>query len=775
MKTISWLLHHDKLFYKILYSFLLLLVPTLLVSAGLFLLSSNNMKEDFSKKVRQNLDYSVDLIDEQLNNVNNVAASTFRSYAISTYLKPADRQTLADRAASSLIVDAIAKSELICGDIVDKMFLYVDDGRVYMGNGTEPLPFFFSKHYSYKEYPTSFWPEQLRIMKETVILPPTVVEMRTFSHSVIPILFFQYVSGYPTIEVMNLSVKNILSRLENNSLVPSALYIVCNSAGQILMKSDSLDEYESKSIGQILSCPSSGEMQIRAGQLDGVVYRSDSNLMGWRYYVVTPSAEFNGSVLNVFVTMLLVCILAMLFSFFISIKLSSNLFMPISTIRDMLLNNMEPDSTQHPRIESFESLNDRIHEMLEQRGRYRRELDNYAEVYIGNILRAFLQGHNQVGSDTYAIGVIRDKCEFIYSKYTVCVLSFDSNSGADGHLENDQGSMLNSVKLLIRFVIGKQLPLYAFEMNSNMLACIVNLQDDADAGKLGNMFVEIMHQFENDSAFKYAMVGMGSIAPDLCLLHQSYIEALLLLGQQRNNSGFVVLRAEGSTGRILGESDVESIQQCLKSCDKVSLKAILTQIFSYKPIGEYVFQQPEQLVRELYYIGMKFVSERELDIRQYVLDETSPMMSFSHNSKSTDIVLSISNFYFRIMDNTVRVVSQGSLVQNVLRFIEKNFDKCSYLEAVADEFGISAKYLSHVFKEKTGTNLTEYIKWMQINKVKEYLLQTNMTIDEIAAKVGIYSRTTLVRNFKKVEGITPSEFKQSMRRTCLTDTQASNN
>ena len=68
--------------------------------------------------------------------------------------------------------------------------------------------------------------------------------------------------------------------------------------------------------------------------------------------------------------------------------------------------------------------------------------------------------------------------------------------------------------------------------------------------------------------------------------------------------------------------------------------------------------------------------------------------------------------------------------------------------------------MSRLFKESMNWNLSDYINYVRIEKAKELLRTTNEPIDEIQELVGIPSRTTFLRVFKKFEGITPGQYRK---------------
>ena len=64
-------------------------------------------------------------------------------------------------------------------------------------------------------------------------------------------------------------------------------------------------------------------------------------------------------------------------------------------------------------------------------------------------------------------------------------------------------------------------------------------------------------------------------------------------------------------------------------------------------------------------------------------------------------------------------------------------------------------------------NLSEYLARVRVEKAKELLL-TDMSIQQIMESIGIYNRTTFTRMFRRLEGITPSEYR-NLRNSTMDD------
>jgi len=68
-------------------------------------------------------------------------------------------------------------------------------------------------------------------------------------------------------------------------------------------------------------------------------------------------------------------------------------------------------------------------------------------------------------------------------------------------------------------------------------------------------------------------------------------------------------------------------------------------------------------------------------------------------------------------------------------------------------------YLSNLFSEVEGTTIEKYFIAHKIEKVKELLVYDELTLSEIAGRLGYSSVAYLSNQFKKITGLTPSHFK----------------
>lgn len=102
------------------------------------------------------------------------------------------------------------------------------------------------------------------------------------------------------------------------------------------------------------------------------------------------------------------------------------------------------------------------------------------------------------------------------------------------------------------------------------------------------------------------------------------------------------------------------------------------------------------------------------------------------------------------------------IIENqIVHYIQENSHNPNIsVGMIAQLYDMNDYELSKFFKKCTGERMIEYIHKVRINHAKQLLLETDLKIKEIAEKVGYYDSDSLIRNFKKVTGITPGQFRQ---------------
>lgn len=93
-------------------------------------------------------------------------------------------------------------------------------------------------------------------------------------------------------------------------------------------------------------------------------------------------------------------------------------------------------------------------------------------------------------------------------------------------------------------------------------------------------------------------------------------------------------------------------------------------------------------------------------------------------------------------------------------YIEENKGLNIKLDELAKTAGFSYTYFSYLFKKETGKTLTEYIRMVRIETAKKLLVEKERSISEIAELVGYSDIKFFTKQFKKVMGVSPNEYRK---------------
>ena len=115
------------------------------------------------------------------------------------------------------------------------------------------------------------------------------------------------------------------------------------------------------------------------------------------------------------------------------------------------------------------------------------------------------------------------------------------------------------------------------------------------------------------------------------------------------------------------------------------------------------------------------------------------------------------------LHNAQNAKKPSSLVTQIIKYIQQHYseDQLSVQE-ISDHLQMTSSYLISIFKEKTGTTIKQYLMEHRMERAKELLKDKRLKIFDIATQVGYHDGEHFAKNFKKVVGITASEYRERL-------------
>lgn len=149
-----------------------------------------------------------------------------------------------------------------------------------------------------------------------------------------------------------------------------------------------------------------------------------------------------------------------------------------------------------------------------------------------------------------------------------------------------------------------------------------------------------------------------------------------------------------------------------------------------------------------------------------VLDQIYAIASSDSHVRDMKIHEKLSSLLVFLMEdawNSKRAeYSSGKIldIQKVKEYIDENYKQKISLDNLSEKFFINKYYLLRLFKEQYGFTINDYIIRLRITKCKQLLRFSSMTVEEVGYACGINSPNYFARLFKKIEGISPVEYRK---------------
>ncbi len=127
----------------------------------------------------------------------------------------------------------------------------------------------------------------------------------------------------------------------------------------------------------------------------------------------------------------------------------------------------------------------------------------------------------------------------------------------------------------------------------------------------------------------------------------------------------------------------------------------------------------------------------------------------------------LKNICSELLKKTVEIVGRKqsvvsrNIIDRVSDYMKQHYSEDISLDMLAERYYVNSSYLCRLFKQCTGTCLTDYLIELRMEKAKELLLTGKYKVYEVSQKVGYKSDKYFFRVFKQYTGQSPSEFCRS--------------
>ena len=504
-------------------------------------------------------------------------------------------------------------------------------------------------------------------------------------------------------------------------------------------------------------------------------YYSYTGSNGWRYLLPTNPALLSVSWGRVVITFLPAFLLLTLVGLLLAWYISRVIYHPI----EHLMRIVEPEKTWNEKQPGNEVdfLESAYSVALEEQAQLHGIVSDIAPEILESMLKNLLIGKHltqeRVGEILHGIGdpiLVRGRFFVI-----ACQLVPDERRKVE---DAEINLYLLAIRNLVNRLCGEGGKIYDIRTDVLTIGLVCCYPEQCSLSYLSQADRQIQRTLQlNTQAMPFQLFcARGKIYPDLLDVRYSYREAMEKVRHQQyfrepegeaaaseelEENGELVMDQALLKARAQDIMDrmVENAPEQAKSLMSRVLNEIDRQAQDDKEYARLLqMLQDEMLERVITYP----LSKED----QQILAQCRANME-SHSANQREDLRSAFQEGAELMFRMVSTYSQKTrykYIEHAKQYVSDNYmDSNLSLNSVGDYVGISASYLSELWREVTGEKFSVYLGMLRVEKAQQLLQTTKLTTKEIGFRCGFNSLQNFIRVFKKYTGVPPGQFRETIQ------------
>ncbi len=751
----------------------ILLIP---LAMGLFLYTKveNSLERSSNRSNTAMLEQLKLALDNKLSEVDNLMRQVVFDPKLDYMLKiPEDAEDVDKYEFVAFMRDKMSRYRTMTSNFIFDYYIYFSNSDTIVKPGLlTDSKTFYPTYYAYKDMSYEQWRAFLRDehkMSYWPVAPLTNIEK-------VPKDVITYVQTLPIHSpssnlgafVLLIDVdqmKQLFAQLESASR--SAIYIV-NDAGQTIMSTSEMP-FPSDLQGRME--PNSEPFEYRMGGVDYMVSYTHSEKADWKYVSFTPNDVFMQQVNQIqrwSLWLFVLCLTAGLIA--VSVATYSN-YKPLRTTVHAIMRGK--DMSRRPASNEYDFIRQTIEGSITEEKHLRSKLTQQVPFIRANYLSRLLNGHMDVDVSPEHEETLRFMdLTFVSNRFVVLLVKIE-----DIHCLTGEDEPRWAHARFIVTNVGVELAEthhkgFSVELDRDRLALLINLRSSRKESAESDIreVVQLLYTIMTEK-FKIGItIATGAVHQGPKAIRDSYPEALAALEYR-------LIRGENA---VIHFQDIVDTQQryyyplelevqlinFVRSGDVDNVQKLLDKIYSMNfdssaitpELGKCLFFNVTSTL-------LKIINSTNTNQEEVLGTNFDPIKEVFSYPTAQAMYLKTKELFETLTRSFQVKRSDHSTqqLQEIVGLVHQNLsDPNLGLMLIADSLKMTPQYISGFFKKNQGQNLQDYIAHKRMDTAKQLMDNKELTIVQIAQMVGYNNDVVFIRAFKKLEGITPGKYRDSI-------------
>lgn len=770
---IKYLREKRKLFLSWIFSYIIIIIISLLISSVAYIQSVNAIKAEINKSYLAMLNQLQQTVDTKLNDIEKIMTTIILDENINSHSNTEDANPIYNISLYNGI--KTVKAYEIANSYLDDIFIYYPNRNLVLsGNGTCADDEYFNIYYTGKITDMQEWKNFLKEKHVRQYYPMSAIN--NDKPDMGGIVFLQSIlydakqKNFTTLGIV-LSNSFLEKALSSFNGIPEGNSIIINSKNEFVAALNNNINFD---ITDFVFDDNYGIKSFKKGNLDLEIMYIKSNNTDWKYITIIPRSVFTEKardVINIILLCALLCILVGVVAAFVFARRNYN---PIDNLLQFLTKsgNLKFDK----KLNELKVIENSMQKIIDENKNIATALEKQKPVVKNNFLNKLVKGYimNRISLDdvcmTYGI-------EFKGESFVLIMFDLEEPGRVDfpDDMENEE-----NVIGLANFIIGnimeelikKEYNCSFFEVDQGV-ACLVNPVESCEKPfDILDVIKGIIICGKELIMERFNIVFTASISNIHALdgIPDAYKECLeaaeykLITGG--NNIIFyrdIYASADSSFSNAYPIEIQQQFINCIRANDFIKAKLIIDQIFKQNVLkSNNSLDMTRCLMCAIINTIVNAIDDICTAVDSKFLENLNPVQNLTQCKTVFEMQEQMEFILgeIEVHINEKEKRANSNKIKEINLYIESHYyDHNLSVSSIASEFDLNPVYLSRFYKKHTCEGLLNTINKTRLEKAKVLLKDFDLNIKDISKMVGFLNSTVFIRIFKKYEGITPGKYR----------------
>lgn len=731
----------NSLFIKLLSGFIAVIALLLSFNVLSYTFFYRNLHKEITTNSTQNLLHLVEQYEKQFQTVQLSLVGLYFHNQL-TYWRDTDR-ALANDAVNQLVkrVREIRDNEMLF--LHDIIIQYEEDFFLIHQGGPDRLDSLYGKIYRSDIYDSAFWKQQFGLRYKLRLFPQTdfINSQNSSTGSLIPFVLKSATNEDIYITAL-LDADKMFKAF--SSMSNPQFYMIDESGAAVFRSNPQLQQ----------PLPDTLDWSRDFVKTDNqyLFYRKGT-VTGLSYVLVIPNENIVSQMSQINLILLLLLASALVVSIMLSVVVSIRFYTPIQNIiQTIQRENPQTANAEYGKIDELHFINENIKQFLQARNEFGRNMRSQQ-------------------SQLDHLGYIR-KLKHIYTRphelsldeqpFYMILFHLTMTRRFRDLLAAEQDKAANYIKEYISISLSETFPeSVTLQVEKDQILTL--LFTDTDVNEVWKALDRLRQVFDRDKEYCYLTLAFQPQLHSPDQVAEAYEKTVEMVKRRKLSAETQIITSLGPEPIYIGfaPSQEQELYDNLQSGQAERVITLMNRMLQRMDKEGATGEQFLSFAKEIVAKTVKIMVAANVEIGA-VLDRSSPYQEM----KECVSVEEYRQLLERFLGDAARQIAdkkeeKDPVVDYVFETIQHRYSEDLSLDMIADHLGLTPSYVSRYVKEKTGSNFSDCLNEVRIKKAKEYLRTSNAQVRDIAAWVGYINVTSFIRMFKKVTGMTPSDYRKA--------------